>query len=1668
MLQLPSTDLRPVLRSLTLSLLPAVEDEASEDFDRAFQLLETLELKFEGHQKVGSANDKGGFFWQCLFLAVITSPSRRQGALNFLTRRMPKFTKRTGALASQPSRPGEATDNSLSKEAEAVVSPEPGLLIRAFVCGLFDPQVLVQRGFLDLLLNNLPLDSPLLQSRTSDDDLDRLIAAALHVLLRRDMSLNRRLWSWFLGPDPPADALEGDLTSPTNPSTSQVQLEESAQLRYFSSNGSESLKHCVLGFFDHDVQSPSERARPFRICLSLMDKWEIGSSIASDIFLPAMQNAYNYTTAASATDASDLMRSASLFFDGIEASLIWSDLIGLISTGFLQEGESIKSLSLLKWIVQQFNIKDEEMTTTHVPAAVVYLLAILDDAEAEQLPNQNTSLGFEIVSILLDLIPPRVFGDAREEEYPSARPTSRIRQSVERSYRERNQPSNIEPLPSKSGLVWMIYHLLKSITLQSLASGQTDVFESAVSLLTMLLGRTRALEALHDAELSNGICHCLKESTRRSQSLNFSSVWSIVTLFGALTAASPNSVPRHVILEPSLITQIWQYLSPTRPKYHVEAVRALWQMQALIGPHDHLTSTLSSLLRQCESLLDFRLDPAEEAMKRFFTLWTHTVQVHNSHMRNGKSTGARRGSATPGSQDASQNSHRRQTLEEPLMLVLDALEGPENSSKTVVGGWIRYLPTLDQVIEIHLIQVINVLDSLRATNAANQATLTRRSSQAARDLQYVFTHLLNVFRNGGDWAWECLQDIRVESGVASDGATMLAEYCIRFVCGEVGLPDSLSWQASEILELYLSSPLAHVLRPLDLDSRIMDYLILGLSKGAVHGHEALLTLSLNAMKLRLEPRPEESSIARPGSSISSKRPSSASHRPNLGALLSSTGPSPPSQLLNFLQVGFSAAAARPHLNKWVEFLSLIFPDFSAAIFTTVMPLVDCLCREIEKTHNELVSLSKESAQTVSATPELTALALMEALEMVLARAHECLTEDQQHSDPEPRPVPSRGLLGNVTSGVFKTEGPSLKTAQSNSRLTVILAFQDAIRSFVKLWVWASRCGEVEDFDRSSAATTAYAALKIRKRTRNLLEQIFQVEPLEGLEVIISTWCFNEDPTATPSPSFDLLHAMQGTRPKNVLPAILDALCSRVNPASLSPARCSSQTVSLSALDVAVFLSAYLQSTEDDAMDEIWLDCMAFLRDVLSNPLPYRQILPALLSIILLLARKIENTNFGEQKKMRRELGDLFMRLMTATLTTMPSGYIHDGNQHHSASIESRTNAAAGQRSMTLIPALEYVTSHVGTLLESEKVTAAVNNISTSLLGPMVRSKSFPDSMSSDALALFLQCAKKAPSAKSWRKELLEAFSDARFLASSPDRMERHWFPLISQWCLYDKERMPELLTKFTPPSSAGIMFGVGANAARLEADRKTQMNLRRVALMFLASSEDTFAAPLRILTEKLVELFEATSTSSPSSAIKADLFMLLRAVMLSNSALQLGSLWAIVNDNLRAALLSLMPDSTNSGSFGNLALLQACKLLDLLVAHSSDEFELHEWLYITDTIDAVYRPPDFEPRAISDQVAEALASDINENSAAAIAPTPTASAAPGRRTLLLNDEVISNVKDDFKAMARDDFARAVLRPFLSQLSIHAYEGVYSMDAVDLGFCRQSLLRDLLDLTSIAS
>lgn len=62
-----------------MSLLPGLEEDSGEYFDETFNVLDSVRQKLEDD----------AFFWQCLWLCIITSPQQRQGALKYLFKCFP-------------------------------------------------------------------------------------------------------------------------------------------------------------------------------------------------------------------------------------------------------------------------------------------------------------------------------------------------------------------------------------------------------------------------------------------------------------------------------------------------------------------------------------------------------------------------------------------------------------------------------------------------------------------------------------------------------------------------------------------------------------------------------------------------------------------------------------------------------------------------------------------------------------------------------------------------------------------------------------------------------------------------------------------------------------------------------------------------------------------------------------------------------------------------------------------------------------------------------------------------------------------------------------------------------------------------------------------------------------------------------------------------------------------------------------------------------------------------------------------------------------------------------------------------------------------------------------------------------------------------------------------
>lgn len=288
--------------------------------------------------------------------------------------------------------------------------------------------------------------------------------------------------------------------------------------------------------------------------------------------------------------------------------------------------------------------------------------------------------------------------------------------------------------------------------------------------------------------------------------------------------------------------------------------------------------------------------------------------------------------------------------------------------------------------------------------------------------------------------------------------------------------------------------------------------------------------------------------------------------------------------------------------------------------------------------------------------------------------------------------------------------------------------------------------------------------------------------------------------------------------------------------------------------------------------------------------------------------------------------------------------------------------------LAIVPRLQVI------LAEPDKVITAVSSICLNVTSPIVHAKTFPDNIRKNSLDLLYMLGNLPKPSKHWRKDVTDLFNHPKLFEISLHLVQSALLPVLERWTFDDKERMVEILSRLTPPQSAGMLFGVGASTTRADADKRTQVTLKRVALLLLATNEDSIIPHLDLLYQKTSELFEATPASAPSSAIRPELFTLVRALVCKIDSIHLSAFWPTVVPELQKSLLLASPSSER------VALPQACKLLEELLTFAPEGFQPYEWLFITNTIDAVYRPaPPYKPIALIDRIADEAVDKDNVN-----------------------------------------------------------------------------------------
>ncbi|BFZ09520.1 hypothetical protein BsWGS_12559 [Bradybaena similaris] len=406
--------IKPGLNGLLLGVLPGLE-EGAEYFERTNLLLEDF------CNAVGPP-----FFYTGIWECMLSCPSVRLYGATFLLNHLNKRQSMEDQLH--------------------MVGLDIDLMVSGICACLQDSSVLVQRSMLDFLLLAFPMHN----GQLTRADVAKVVEAAVNVVLRRDMSLNRRLYAWLLGTSTTTttatttDSHHGRQRTDSTSTTSEMDI------GYFQNYSKDLLVSALKAkLLEEDTPSApgsdglSAVLKPFRILISLLDKPEIGPVIIENVLLSVFrrlkiegaqyaQSEGSRSTAVVVPEGClpmETHKTANLLFGSFEPYFIWDFIARMFKTACEQsckEQEGIKlaeavSISelceLVEFLLDVIALDVyPETTTEHLPDLLRQIISTLTVA-CDDVTETEVAVTLKLCSKLLSRVQPSMAGQGHQRSH---------------------------------------------------------------------------------------------------------------------------------------------------------------------------------------------------------------------------------------------------------------------------------------------------------------------------------------------------------------------------------------------------------------------------------------------------------------------------------------------------------------------------------------------------------------------------------------------------------------------------------------------------------------------------------------------------------------------------------------------------------------------------------------------------------------------------------------------------------------------------------------------------------------------------------------------------------------------------------------------------------------------------------------------------------------------------------------------------------------------------------------------------------------------------------------------------------------------------------------------------------------------------------------------------
>ncbi|AMD18980.1 HBR079Cp [Eremothecium sinecaudum] len=1531
LIQLPPSVLKLLVKPLIGSLFPGIEDESSEFQTMTIGLLDTL------RSNLGDES----LFWQSCFMVMISHKNRRLGGLVFLTKKLPSLNAvphlavKSKSIANSEDEQSlldkkqarEAALSLLLPESTSIVSPEAGLLLRCLVnCMNEDNEILIQRGILDLLLQRIHLHSPVLQTIVSEPDLQLLVMSCCKTMLKKDMSLNRRIWNWLLGP------------------TSKTQQPDNATVNdYFPKYGLRSLRSGLLNM----IKIESEVPNAFRICLALMDRWEIGSRIVPDLFTKLMKAAAKYKT------NQQIIRGASLFFDSIETNVIWRNCFQALVND--------KDYDLLTFVFSTFNISnEEEIIVRHCPLIFLALLIMYTEENSKDFGKIH-----HLCSILVDIIPDRAYLPITQSELNDGLKFDKLQLLKQISDFYNKDPSPQTPAQQEANypfsgaeLAFFTTEEVSTLLMKSVNSSEmiNDVSRLFVSVIDKIPGQINTTDS-HCTNFKaywfdDALVKAIFDLNEKSTPKGFNKcVFGIVEVYANYLSNRLDLITSIKLLK-IIITSLWPYLLD--PNKQMEAIRCLDTLNRSI-PTKYIEGALTSAFIH-EPKISLRLVVLE-------ALWNY---LENDI----------------------------EMIRQPLQLIFDELSDEHMLSYITASSW---------VVAIVKANAANRLFRVLTDNLLLFEFFMGEKVTELDDLD-LFTYHIQTITNV----------------LRTDEAVVIKAFSTEFT-----LMQSLD-NDNEDVSTYKSLVVAILLKFLNLENNlhgksIRSALILldTLIDGTENNFKEIVTrlLKLSSKYIKVE-GPESVLIIVSLLNIISKV-LSLSHLNGIKLDIFDDN-NAHINYIDFLVSSVKHLESPLVISSYVKLLSESIVYFQNSTFNIILPLSTSITECIDR----LFCQHKEKG-----TNYKSFALLIDGLEELMEVSHGYLLADENSGYLSGSSV-KNDFLQNMVSNVFSNDPNSSNSKLQGEREVIIQSFKKAIDCSFDIWVWAQKNSHLKEedaisgVDREFSESLSHLSYRYRFKTKILIEKLFNLEPLVVLEFLISR---RKD-----SLTVTLTHVLDGNRPVLTLPHLMQNIVNKCNKSAValfstsSASRRISETSTtfsnLTSVDIMDFIIEYVNSLENAAIEDFYNEFLIFIREISQNYTHYESISFQVLELIAIISEKLSHSQFGQQKRTRKDVADGFIRYLN--------------------SVQSEDLILKAPASEEAIRCLIFISERLHFIVTEPIYGDRYNNclsmIVSSSVAPILKSMKLEPKQWQLFMDLALCVAKGGAKVRNWKLLIHDIFNDPAKL-SQLVRISPKWDQVMYHWSKYQENQDKLLNDLILAISQKGNTLTPTINPFQGWSDTEVSLKCKhmiQIAYLLAITPKNTYLLFFRPLMDQIQEYLFLTD-----APLKASAFIMLRVIFLHFDMTHLADYWSVISYGLQTGLQAYYESLQIQEVIDSNLVLQLCKTLDLLLVLCPEDFSAtNEWLFIIDTINCIYKTDPF--MAIIDEVSESKCYAIGHAMDIQLAP-----------------------EGDFRvpllSTTRKIDSHLSLRTFFLNLSYSHYESMYGLKPLGLYECQEDVKADII-------